>query len=472
MRNPLDAIVGWINPQAGLRRTVARQMLKRAHEGASTKDGWLPRRAGAAANTDHAMDAAMLRARSRALGQNVPFVAAAERALVAQTVGTGIIPKWRNASLERAWKQWGRFADADGRLDVYGLQAAAYRAMERDGEVLIRERIRRLDDGLPVPIQFQLLEIDWLDSSKSGRNGANVIVNGIEYDPLGRPVYYWLFESHPGEQLVTARGVTSRPVPAPQIIHLYAPERPGQGRGFPRIAPGIARVRDLQLYEDAELHRKNLETRLAVLASGDVSAMSSTTLAGATAKQTGELGELPSGGVMQVPDGVHLTTIQPNAAPGYTDYIKLQLHIFATGYGVPYEMVTGDMSQVNFSSARIRALDFRREVEMTQWLTLVPRLCEPIADRWARAAELGGIIASGADTSRDWSTPKWDYTNPQQEVSADLAEIGGGLSSLSEKLRRRGYDPDDVLRELKEDIDKLREYGLLDLLPAFRKSRR
>ena len=47
----------------------------------------------------------------------------------------------------------------------------AYRAMEQDGEVLIRLRARRLEDGLPVPLQIQVLEIDWLDSQQDGRNG-------------------------------------------------------------------------------------------------------------------------------------------------------------------------------------------------------------------------------------------------------------------------------------------------------------
>ena len=48
--------------------------------------------------------------------------------------------------------------------------------MEQDGEVLIRLRARRLEDGLPVPLQIQVLEIDWLDSSKMGANGPNTII--------------------------------------------------------------------------------------------------------------------------------------------------------------------------------------------------------------------------------------------------------------------------------------------------------
>ena len=57
-----------------------------------------------------------------------------------------------------------------------------------------------------------------------------------------------------------------------------------------------------------------------------------------------------------------------------------------------------------------------------------------------------------------------DYVNPEQDVKADLAEISGGLSTISEKLRRRGYKPELVFAELKSDYDRLRKDGTLDLL--------
>jgi capsid protein len=64
----------------------------------------------------------------------------------------------------------------------------------------------------------------------------------------------------------------------------------------------------------------------------------------------------------------------------------------------------------------------------------------------------------------DWSTPKWDYVNPEQDVKADLAEISGGLTTISEKLRKRGYKPDLVFQELKADFDRLRADGTLDVM--------
>lgn len=468
MANLIDRLVGILNPDAGLRRFRSRALLERAYEGASQRDGWKPRRAGASANTDHMADAKILRTRARALVQNSPYISRGLESLVANTVGTGITPRSlapTATAIDALWNEWTRVADADGRLDLYGLQAAAYRAMEQDGEVLVRLRTRRTEDGLPVPLQLQLLEIDWLDSTKNGASGPNTVVNGIEYDPLGRITAYWLYDQHPGEQLTVFKARTSSyPVSADRIIHLYSPQRPGQGRGFTRLAPVIARVRDLTLYEDAELQRKNLETRLSVIASGDIASMSmNESNSQEEVRKTGELGTLASGSITQVAAGTNLTVIEPKAAPGYVDYVKFNLHIIAAGMGVTYEMLTGDVKEVNFSSARVALLEFRRNAEQMQWLTIIPKLLDPIWRAFVDAAVLGGKMRK-ADYACDWSTPKWDYVNPEQDVKADLAEISGGLSTISEKLRRRGYKPELVFAEMKSDFDRLRADGTLDLL--------
>lgn len=479
MANLLDRLVGWVDPHRGLSRHFARQRLSRAYEAASPRDGWRPRRAGASANADHQADGRTLRIKARALVQNVPYVAAALNSLVAASIGTGIIPRATGkdaANINKLLAQWSPVCDADGRLDLYGLQAAAYRAMEQDGEVLVRLRPRYATDDLPVPLQLQLLEIDWLDTTRTQALGSNRIVNGIEYDPLGKVVNYWLWDSHPGDTtLLRGMRVQSRPVPAASIIHLFNPERPGQGRGFTRFASVIARIRDLQLYEDAEIARKNLEARLGVLVSGDPTLLANPAAdadgASTDAKaKKGDLGELPSGGMTQLPIGSSVTVVQPTVAAGHVEYVKQQHHIIAVGSGVTYEMLTGDMTEVNFSSARVRQIDFRRGVEQMQWLVLKPKLLDRIHRAFVDAGVLGGMIRS-RDYAVDYSTPKWDYVNPQQEVRSDLEEISGGLSSISEKLRRRGYNPIDVFNEIKSDFDTLKRLGILDILLLLQKGR-
>jgi lambda family phage portal protein len=491
-RNALDKLVEVFSPSAGVRRLRDRIIL-RAYEAASPRDPWRPRRGTAGPNADHLADASPLRAKARWLDQNVPYIAAALDAKTANVCGTGIVPRATGehaVTLNKLHREWVDVCDADGKLDLYGLIALGYRTGSRDGEALIRLRPRRLEDRLPVPLQLQLLEIDYLDTARNsfsslggGTDGVpkgNVVIEGIEYDGIGRVAAYWLFPQHPGETLMWRNlGVRSRRVPAASIIHLYKVRRPGQGRGISDLAAIITRTRDTQLLEDAELARKNLESRLGVLFSGDVSQQAAPLQNGgsatqgdpALARRTGDLGQLPSGGVMELPaGGGSFHTVAPNAAPGHVDNIKHHHHIITAALGVSYESATGDMREVNFSSARVRQLDVRRLAEQEQWLYLIPRLCRPVHRAFVDAAFDAGKVPS-VDYACDFATPKWDYVNPMQESAADANDVATGQSSLSEKIRRRGYEPKAVFEELASDFKTLRDSGVLDILMFMQKGK-
>src|SRR5450830_547238 len=217
-----------------------------------------------------------------------------------------------------------------------------------------------------------------------------------------------------------------------------------------------------------------MESRLAVLASGDVNMIGPLSQNDDRTPDeraaTGNLGTLAGGQIIETPPGLNFTTVQPNAAPGYTEYVRLQLHLIAAGMGVTYEMLTGDVSEVNFSSARVGMLEYRRNAEQLQWHTLIPMLCAPLWRAFVDAAYLAGAITT-VDYSVAWSTPKWSYVNPVQDVAADLDEVSGGLCSLSEKIRQRGYVPDEVYAEIKADFERLQKDGTLDFLLLLQRGR-
>lgn len=471
----LDRTIGWVSPRAGLRRASAREMLGRAYEGASRADGWRPRRAGASARADHLADARELRHRGRALVSNVPYIAQAVNVMVSCTVGTGIVPRWVNDTdgmVAKRWKSWGVLADYDGLLDIYGLQGKAWGTMKVDGEVLARLRERRVGPTV-VPLQIQLLEIDWLDVERNEVRGDSEVIAGIEYNARGERAAYWLFDRHPGDVGLRATLRESQRVPAEEIIHLFNPARPGQQAGISALAPVIPTVRDLQVYEDAEQARKNLEARMGAVGEWDESLLDGVKLPDSLSNHSAgsapamlDLGELAGGGIVGLPPGMRNPTfIQPTAAPGYVDYVKDKKKNIASGVGVPYEFMTGDMSEVNFSSSRVRTNQYKRDVEREQWTLMVPMFCERIATRWLSLMDLTGASARQG-VYPDWTTPKWASVNPLQDVAADLSEIKGGLSSISEKIRQRGYDPELVFSELKTDLQRLNADGTLPLLAA------
>lgn len=464
-----DRAIGVFSPTKAYRNLLAREVLQRAYEGASRSDGWKPKRGGASANVDHACDARELCIRARALVQSVPYCANALEVGVSARVGTGIVPVWEDAALAQRWAQWVPHADYDGLLDFYGLQVKAERARDQDGAVFIRKHIQKM--GSIVPLKLQVLEMDYLDTQFSqARQDGTEIINGIEYNRRGHRVAYWLFERHPGDTGFWHLGRTgkSKRVPADEIIHLFNPARPGQQNGFSRFAPVIAKVRDLYTYGDAELQRKQLEARLGVLATLENGGSLPELPGEKSGKQQGvvDLGEMAGGGIVALPPGVsNPTFIEPKAVPGFTSYMKEGWKEVAAGYRIPYELMTGDLSEVNFSSSRMRQNQFKREVEMEQWAITIPLLCAPVARWFLQALDLVAPVPAGAQMP-DWTTPKWASPNPVQDVASDVGAVKGGMQSLSETIRQRGYDPETVFTELKQDLERLQADGTLPLLAA------
>lgn len=456
--NPVDRLIGWFNPQAGIRRARARVALSmvRGYDGAKLgrrTGGWVT--GGKSANAEIAPALHKLRERSRDLCRNNPYAVKAIASRVSNTIGTGIVAKWSDG--QEVWDAWVKECDADGQHDFYGLEALVDRTVEESGECLVRLRWRRPEDGLTVPLQLQVMEPDFLDDLKTQDlpNGG-YIINGVEFDAIGKRVAYWLFPQHPGEITPLARAMTSRRVPASEILHIYEKQRPGQVRGVPRLAPVLLTFRDLDDYEEAELLRKGIEACFAAIVTTDdesaVMGQASTDGAGRRIEQ------LSAGMIHYVRNGENISFGSPAAVQGYNEFIRSQQHKLAAGARTTYEKTTGDLSQVNYSSIRAGELEFRRDVEQFQWLTFIPQFCNAVAAAYKQAAVLAGKIKRPA--SVEWTTPKWDWVDPVKDLTGELLEIAAGLKPWQEGVRRRGGDPDTTVKQIREDQDRFGKAGI------------
>jgi lambda family phage portal protein len=179
------------------------------------------------------------------------YAANACEAFAANLVGDGVKPSSliEDAAVrdrvQRLWLAWTDEADADGLTDFYGLQAMVAREMFVAGECFVRLRPRRVEDGLTVPLQLQLLQAEMLpfEKTEAAANG-NVIRCGIEMDGLGRRVAYHFRRRHPGDSTDRVAPIpeTVR-VPAREVLHVYRPLDAGQLRGLPHVAPAMVRLR-------------------------------------------------------------------------------------------------------------------------------------------------------------------------------------------------------------------------------------
>lgn len=462
--NFIDRVLLNVAPGVAARRFGAQLQAKmvadqvRKYDGASggrRTAGWRGLATSANAETERA--AGKLRVNAREAERNNPWARKAIEVVVANVVGTGIVAQARHPNRRRVaaaqdlWKQWAdtTACDFEGRNDLYGLQALALAAVVRDGEAIVR--FRRVTDG-PVPLKIQILETDFLDVLKTQADNGNRVVQGVELDAEGREVAVWLLRAHPGDSSMIAG--TSVRVPAGEYVRVYRQDRPGQLRGVSWLAPVLLSLYDLDEYEDAQLVRQKIAACFAVFVRDAVSDVSP------VARQATELPERVEPGIIEtLPAGKDVTFASPPSADGYGDYLRSVLHRIAAGVGVTYEALTGDLSQTNYSSGRMGWLEFGRNIDGWRWRLLIPQMLTPVWRAFTEAAVLRGV--SIGDVGADWTPPRRELVSPKDDVPAIIREIRGGLTSWSEAVRERGYDPDALASEIAADRARFEQMGIV-----------
>lgn len=461
----IDRLTSPIAPRWTLKRQRARLaadlLLARHYEGAAVgrrTQGW--RQTSTDANRAIGPASGPLRNRVRDLVRNNPYAESALSIIVDHTVGYGISAKMTTPSTkaETIWKAWAESTDcdADGRHDFAGLQKLVLRTVAESGECLVRRRLRFATDGLSIPLQLQVLEPDFLDTSKDLQtlpNGGRII-QGVEFDPIGNRVGYWIFDEHPGSGFTG--GLQSRRIDAAQILHVFDAQRPGQVRGVSWFAPVLVLFKDFDELADATLMKQKVAACLAVITS-DIDGTAAPVGEGQDTKTPG-IDALEPGMVLNLPAGRSVSVVQPPTVREYGEYSQTILHALAAGLGVTYEDLTSDFSNVNFSSSRMARMKHQAHVNDWRWRMLVPQFCDPA---FAWAMEVAAVFGSGEVPSVQWTAPPLPMIDPVNEGLAYQRNIRSSLMTLSEALRERGYDPSAVLSEIKTDNDLLDKLGIV-----------
>jgi lambda family phage portal protein len=463
----LDRFLIRVAPQWGARRVRARvtaQLMTRHFEAAAAgrrTSGW------SRTNTDANQAAAgaalsRLRAQARDLVRNNPWARRGLRRILTNVVGWGIRPKATGhgaARVAELWKRWGETTECDaaGRLNFYGLQRLAMQTIVTSGEVLIRRRRRLPDDGLAIPLQLQVLEPDFIDTGKDGLIGAlgGPIIQGVEFDRLGRRVAYWLFDEHPGSgQMI---GAASRRIPAEGILHIFELDRPGQVRGVPWFASVDLRLHDLDEYEDATLMKQKIASCLAAFVT-DVDGDNSAIGGGGTSASGEPLDALEPGMILNLPPGKSVTVANPPPATDFEPFSASVLRGVAAGLGVTYEDLTGDYSKVNYSSARMARNAHRADVEDWRWNMLIPQFCD---GAWRWMLETAALAGEDVDVApAEWTPPPLPMLDPGNEAEATAAMVRNGQMTPDEMVREQGFDPETHWQDYARGIRRLRELGI------------
>lgn len=496
--NLLDRAIGFFNPRAGAARLSYRRKMEildgvaarsLGYEGAAKgrlSQGWSG--GGGDANIFNKISGQDLRNNSRKLDRDNELARNILSTHADYLVGPCITPRAvvkeddkdrsRAKAVNELFDKWSKVAFVDGQDFYSGIYQSA-RMMCADGEDYIRRRTRRPSDGLPVPLQLQILDAEYCDWNKHGQVDGRKVIDGIAFDNIGRRVGYWMFPQNPNARTLDLSVSTSSSfIPETEIAHLYE-STSNQVHGVPWLAPVIVALNNLSDYEFAENIRKKSEAcTVGVIIPGDPDYDPNGGEAGEPDNKAAQIGvkdadgrpysRMEPGTFVVAHGGKDVKFNTPAAAVGMEGYVRTRHRAIAAGARIPYELMTGDFAQGNFSLSKLGLLKYKRFVEHIQWHFIIPQACQRVWDWFIDAAVLAGKLPLSWEIGVEWTPPPLEHSDRLEEAKADFFEVRMGAMSPQEMITKRGRIPEVVLTEFNEwfaKVDKLPTKLVFDIDP-------
>lgn len=465
---------------------------------------WTPPNYSAQAALTYERD--MLAARVHDIARNDGWASAAMDRQVDSVVGSG----WRLSSkpnakslgidaeaaaeladaIEAEWNDYvndpGLYVDAGRRLTEGMIDALAFRHRCLDGEafgVLYWLPNR----GSPYATTIMGIDPDRV-SQPDNRTETQTLRAGVEMDEFGVPVAYHIRKTHPGDFVVADPGINvwqrvrretdwGRAI----CIHAFEPKRWGQVRGVPPLSPILRKLKQLTRYDEAELQAAILNSILAAFIESpmDHDSLAESIAGGTLDPYQAERVNYYKAAPLRMP-GAQVSFLYPGEKANLTTpqhpsstfevFERTALRNVASAAGITYEQLTGDYSQVNYSSARAallevyRGFNSRKEGFAAQWK-------QPFFAAWLEEAIEKGrvVLPAGAPLfaekraaycNAEWIGPGRGWVDPQKEADAAVTRLDAGLSTLERECAEQGLDWVEVANQRARERSVLKELGL------------
>lgn len=451
--NWIDRAVAFINPKAGLERIKQRKTLEkvRGYDAAQKNKG----NQGWQAIDNKSLERAqleVLRQRSKDLFKNTPYGKRGVKSTRNNSIATGILPAISDEKVKAIWDEWAEVVncDFDENFTFYGLQAFIEQTRLIQGSVLIL-RIRT-NSRKNVPLELKVVPVSYLDKTKDtfGFKDGRKTINGIDFDRKGKLNGYWIYDQDPEEQTGM---MTSSYWRKSDVIHYFEAEEPGQLIGVPTGVQSFQTLKDFSSFTDAEIRKQLIAACFAAFVTnpnGDDDEDESL-----------EMFEKMEPGMIQfLEPGREVSFGSPPTIDNYDKFSRINLTGAAAGYDVTYEAMSGDLSNVNFSSGRMGRIEQKGNILHIQWNLMIPKVCQTVWVWFVEAAMLSGKLPDTTSKIIKWTAPIMEMVDASKETKAIIDQIRAGLISWQEGVRQLGYSPDEILKEMAEAKDHFDKLGV------------
>lgn len=414
---------------------------------------------------DQLDDLGSLRARSRDLARNAPLAVGAVNTVVTNVVGTGMTLQsqidrdllglseaeadaWEHDA-ERIWAIAADELDIEGEQKMGELEELVFRSTLDSGDILM---VRRFvdDPSTLLRTRLQFFEADRV-SNPNQRMDTPTLAGGVEVDRDGRPLRYWVADTHPGDFLRRPTRWSGIPVRGErsgmrQSKLLYKRLRPGQRRGIPYLAPVIELLKQLERYSEAEIQAAVISSFFTVFVKtegGDEAGLPDVIVGevDAAAVDAGEIAMGPGVVADLKPneDVEFANPGRPNAA--FDPFVLAVLRQIGVALELPFEVLVKHFES-SYSAARAALLQAWKFFS-TRRYWLASNFNQVVYEWVITEAVLRGLLPAPGFLEnplirRAWLGSRWigdaqGQIDPYKEIQAAELRVDMGVSTLAEE---------------------------------------
>ena len=468
----LDKMIGWLSPEAGVRRLKAKTVMAlyggytAARTDRRQTKAWQTMDGGADQVT--LPDLPVLRERSHDLVRNAPLATGAINTVVTNVVGTGLKVQSRidrevlapylgdseeafdafERAAEREFRFWANSRDGDAArmLDFTGQQDLALRSVLVAGDAFIlRRHINR--PGARYSTAFQLVEAERVCNPNFSRDIPS-LSGGVEKDEFGAAIAYHILQAHPGDvtnpasrEWVRLRAQDKQGLWL--VNHLARPTRIGMTRPAPYLAPVIESLKQLDKYSEAELMAAVISSMFSVfIKSEDPDGLAPMNDGGAAANREESDFQLGPGAILDLLpyESVEIADPKrPNTA--FDGFVMAVLRQVGVALEIPFELLVKHFT-ASYSAAQAALLEawkfFRARRE---WLASM--YCQPMYEIVITEAVAKGYLHApgffsdpmirAAYLGTEWIGPPRGQIDQLKEGKAARERVDMGISTLAEE---------------------------------------